>query len=247
MLAGTGLGGATLSYVVPQVIGIDGAGWRRAFVLVAAVMAVFCLVPALVLIRNSPLAIGLKPYGADFMDTDRATRHDEAVGMTYRQALRSVWFYLLYAMLVLLGVVIAIVQGLSVHFADVGLTGSIGQFMMVITLGLVFWKIALGALIDAIGLRWSMIGTLGLCALACFFMPVATSFPLLVAMMFAIAAGTANGTVVPPLIGGITFEQREFAAIWGSRRPPSPWARQWVPRCGVPCTMPPAPMTWRSG
>lgn len=213
VLAGTGIGGAVLSQIVPRIIGVDGSGWRPAFIFVAIVMAVFTIVPALVLVRNRPADHGLLPYGATAAPaSDRVSpAGDTAPGLSFRQAMRSPWFQLFYAMLVLLGVILAIVQGMSVHLRLIGLTEQIGTLMTVLTLGLVFWKIALGALIDAIGLRWSMMITLGMCATACFFTPGTTSLALLIVMML----GTANGTVMPPMAGAVTFGQREFAAIWG--------------------------------
>lgn len=215
VLAGTGVGGAALSQIVPRIIGTDGIAWRSAFIFLAGVMAIFTIAPALLLIRNRPAEHGLKPYGSSAEGADQAAGDQELTGISFKQAMRSGWFYLFYLMVVLMGIVIAIVQGLSVHFKESGLTDRIGLFMTVFTLGLVFWKIVLGVLVDVLGLRWAMISTLGLCAVACFFMPGTSNTIVLVAMMLAIAAGTANGTVVPPLIGLVMFGRREFAAIWG--------------------------------
>lgn len=135
--------------------------------------------------------------------------------MTFAQALRSPWFYLFYLMIALLGIIIAIVQSLSVHLTLIGMTAWIGPLMMIVTLGLVFWKVVLGTLVDAIGLTRAMILTLGLCALCFWFMPGTTTPWLLVIFMIGIAAGTANGTVIPPLAGAVAFGPKDFASIWG--------------------------------
>ncbi|MDO5670264.1 MAG: MFS transporter [Corynebacterium sp.] len=211
VLAGTGVGGAIMSLFIPLIIG-EGEGWRTGFVTLAAVMASFTILPTLLLIRNRPSDIGLLPHGGLPPQQDTPTSEP---GMTFAQALRSPWFYLFYLTIVLLGIVIAVVQSLSVHLDLIGLAAWIGPLMMIITLGLVFWKVVLGVLIDALGLRWAMIITLGLCAGAFFILPGTTTVWVLVLCMIAIAAGTANGTVVPPLAGSVAFGARDYPAIWG--------------------------------
>lgn len=213
VLAGTGVGGAVLSLVVPLIIG-DGAGWRMAFLTIAAVMGAFTIIPTLLFIRNRPSDVGLLPFGGP-PPTDGAQTAAEEPGMTFAQAMRSPWFHLFYLMIVLLGIIIAVVQSLSVHLDLIGMASSIGPLMMIVTLGLVFWKVILGVLVDALGLRWAMIITLGLCAATFAVMPGTTALWILVLCMIGIAAGTANGTVIPPLAGAVAFGARHYPAIWG--------------------------------
>lgn len=215
VLAGTGVGGAIMSLFIPLIIGTDGSGWRTAQFVLAAIMATFTIIPTLFLIKNNPADVGLRPYGGELPPDAKVSEETGAPGMTFTEALRSPWFYLFYVMIVLLGVIIAIVQSLSVHLDLIGMTKYIGLLMMIVTLGLVFWKIVLGWLVDVIGVRWAMIATLGLCAVVFALMPVVTNLWLLIIFMIGIAAGTANGTVIPPLAGGITFGQKDFPEIWG--------------------------------
>lgn len=87
--------------------------------------------------------------------------------------------------------------------------------MTAIAVFMIAWKIILGWLVDAIGARWAMILTLGIYATICFITPMIGSTAMLLVFAFGIAAGTANHTVSPPLIGAIAFGQREFPVIWG--------------------------------
>lgn len=212
VLAGTGVGGAVMSLVIPLIIG-EGEGWRTGFVTLAAIMGAFTILPTLLFIRNVPSDVGLLLYGG--LPPQKDTAAVAEPGMTFAQAMRSPWFYLFYLMIVLLGIVIAVVQSLSVHLDLIGLAAWIGPLMMIITLGLVFWKVVLGVLVDALGLRWAMIITLGLCAAAFIVMPGTTAVWILVLCMVGIAAGTANGTVIPPLAGAVAFGARDYPAIWG--------------------------------
>ena len=212
VLAGTGVGGAVMSLVIPLLIG-EGEGWRTGFVTLAAIMGAFTILPTLLFIRNVPSDVGLLPYGG--LPPQKDTAAVAEPGMTFAQAMRSPWFYLFYLMIVLLGIVIAVVQSLSVHLDLIGLAAWIGPLMMIITLGLVFWKVVLGVLVDALGLRWAMIIPLGLCAAAFIVMPGTTAVWILVLCMVSIAAGTANGTVIPPLAGAVAFGARDYPAIWG--------------------------------
>lgn len=215
VLAGTGVGGAVMSFIVPIIITNSGLGWRVAMITLAVIMGAFTILPTLFLIKNEPKEVGLAPYGGELPKDAKVSEDTGAPGMTFAQALRSPWFYLFYLMIVLLGIVIAIVQSLSVHLNQINLSNFIGMLMMVVTLGLVFWKIILGTLVDIIGVRWAMISTLALCALAFAVMPVITNPWVLMLIMVGVAAGTANGTVIPPLAGSITFGQKDFPAIWG--------------------------------
>lgn len=214
VLAGTGVGGAIMSFVIPLIIG-DGSGWRMGQVTLAIIMCAFTILPTVFLIKNDPHEVGLAPYGGELPSDAKVSEETGAPGMTYAQALRSPWFYLFYLMVTLLGIVIAIVQSLAVHLNQIGMTQYIGLLMMIVTLGLVFWKIILGTLVDLVGVRWAMISTLALCAVVFAFMPVVSNLWILIVFMVGIAAGTANGTVIPPLAGAITFGQKDFPAIWG--------------------------------
>lgn len=215
VLAGTGVGGAAMSFLMPFIIQSEALGWRPAMVTLAVIMGVFTIVPTLFLIKNEPKDMGLTPYGGELPKDAKVSEDTGAPGMTFAQALRSPWFYLFYLMIVLLGIVIAIVQSLSVHLDQIHLSFYIGMLMMVVTLGLVFWKIILGTLVDVIGVRWAMISTLALCAVAFALMTVVTNPWVLMLLMVGVAAGTANGTVIPPLAGAITFGQKDFPSIWG--------------------------------
>lgn len=215
VMAGSGIGGVAMSQVIPRIVGEDGSGWRTAFIFLAAIMVAFTVGPALLLVRNRPSDLGLLPYGAELAPAD----HDEAPaapGMTYRQALRNPWFYLMYIMLTILGLTTSIYQSLSVHLRLIGLTtDQLGLYLSALTLGLVGAKIGLGALVDIVGLRVSMIITLGFYSVCALLMPSTGAGWLLVILMVGMAAGTANATVTPPIAGAITVGRREFPAIWG--------------------------------
>ncbi len=215
VMAGSGIGGIIMSQTVPRLVGVDGERWRLGFVVLAAIMLISTIGPAWLLIRNDPAKLGLRPYGeAEVAHVDH-TAAKVAAGMTYVQALRSGWFWLLYVMLTLLGVTTSIYQSIATHLRLIGKTDDLGLFMTALTVGLVITKVLLGYLVDAIGLRASMIITLGAYCAASLLLPGALNTWLLIILMIGMAAGTANATVVPPLAGAITVGNRDFPAIWG--------------------------------
>lgn len=216
VMAGSGIGGIGLSQLLPRLIG-DGEGWRMAFITLAILMLVCTLGPALLLIRNHPADLGLRPLGEDPSPTvvDATTPLQPVAGLSFSQALCSPWFWLLYLMLALLGLATAIYQGLSVHLRLIGQTERLGLILTALTVSLVLAKVVIGILVDVIGVRASMFITFGLYIAACLAMPGVTSTGLLLVLMIGIAIGTANATVLPPLVGAITVGPRDFPAIWG--------------------------------
>lgn len=228
VMGGTGVGGMLWSLLVPMIS--SGAGWRSAMLLVAVVVCVIPVLSTWLLMRNTPQELGLLPHGFD----PSAASPDPASqpGLLYRQALRSPWLWLVYAMIIVLGMVHAGSQVLAIYLQDVSVysdpglplkaqpadeTAFFSMLMISWTLGLLAFKPLLGWLNDRIGMLATMLLSLGMQALTFLYLPHmvygSSTMLMFVAMMF-MAAGMSNGTVQPPLLVAGAVGQRDFGKIW---------------------------------
>lgn len=220
VLAGTGIGGAAFSAVLPSLIA--NFSWQFAMVVMAVVMLVFSIGPALLLIRNEPEDVRQRAYGAgERADTTSIKLPAEKLpGLTRAEAMRTPWVYVLFGAVVLMGITHSMNQHL-VNYLKLQPWGinvpdaSISLILTVTTLSLVVFKPALGWLIDKIGIEKALIITLGVAALFCFGSAYVQWLWLYIICMIGIAMGFANGTVTPPLVAAHAFGQRDFPALWG--------------------------------
>lgn len=217
VLAGSGLGGALLAVVLTPLL--NALGWRAALLVLAGLMILLTLLPALFLIVNRPADVGREAYGAG-TELARDQAH-ELPGATLAQALRSPWLYVLIASLLLMGLTHAMNQHVVNYLAlrpwgiDVP-TKFVSAAMLVATVALIVYKPLLGALVDRLGLATMVVTTLTIAAIATFVSAYTTSAPVYLICVALFSLGFANGTVSPPLIGQAAFGERDFDALWGT-------------------------------
>lgn len=230
---GTGIGGVLWSIIVPALGGTPGPtnyGYRAAYLVMAAIVLAVTLVAVFVLATpEKPAQAGMLPLGAAPRMGSDASPGDDArpvVGLTFAQALRSPWLWLIFACTVLLGIVHGAAQIMAPYLTmrataepPVGLGQPLAYYsllMSVWTIGLIFVKPALGILNDKIGVIGAMAIALALQAVFFLFMPHFASFGTVVpiVMMLLMSSGMATGTVEPPLLTSQAMGLREFGKIW---------------------------------
>lgn len=232
VMGGTGLGGAMWSFLIPMISA--SAGWRTAYLVTAAVVLVVPPLATLLLIVDKPADVGLLPLGATGAEARAAAAEDPSrlPGLTYAEAVRSPWVWVVFAAILALGVVHGAAQILAVYlqghtvYADPTIplrrqpaeqTAFFSALMTTWTIGLIVFKPLLGWLNDKVGMLLAMLLTLGAQSLTFLWLPhmvygspVALMF---VAMVF-MAAGMSNGTVQPPLLVAGAVGPRDFGRIW---------------------------------
>ena len=232
VMGGTGLGGALWSFLIPSIS--SGAGWRTAYLVAAAIVLVVPPLATLLLVVNKPADVGLLPYGATEAEVAAAQTGDASnlPGFTYAQAIRNPWVLLVFAMIILLGVVPGGAQILSVYLQGTTVysnpnlplkqqpaneTAFFSALMTTWTIGLMVFKPLLGWLNDKLGMLGAMLLTLGMQSLTFLWLPhMVYGSPVVlmfVAMVF-MSAGMSNGTVQPPLLIAGAAGPRDFARVW---------------------------------
>lgn len=219
VLAGSGVGGMILGIGLPYLL--DVAGWRVSAFFLAAFLAAFTILPALFLVRNSPLDHGIPGYGELAVSTDEAADSSGVEpGLRQKEAFQLPWFYVLIVSYVLFGMTYAMTQHFVAYLSDTpwGIDVSPGKISAVVitaTLCLIVFKPLIGWLIDKMGLLPAMWLTLGVAGIAVFISAWVTYFIPYLLLIVIMSLGTSNGTVSPPLVAQAAFGQRDFAKIWG--------------------------------
>ncbi|QYH19954.1 MFS transporter [Corynebacterium aquatimens] len=219
VLAGSGVGGVILGFLVPPLMG--SIGWRSTMLVLAGIMAAATILPGLFMIRNNPEDQGLSPYGAPPADKMRTTAKDEwEPGLPQEQALKSPWFWVLLASLAIFGITYGMTQHLVnyLNSAPWGMAVSpqlISTIVVLATVLLIPYKPALGWVVDKIGLEKALVLCFTIASIGFVIFAFARSPWVFIASMFLVAVGLATGTVTPPLIGERAFGQRDFSKLWG--------------------------------
>jgi sugar phosphate permease len=122
-LAGIGIGGLTIAPLGALLI--EQVGWRLAYVGLACLVPLVVLPTALLLVRNDPADLGLRPDG-DATDADERAGRDGAseakrAGLELSEALRSrnFWILALFNFLRVFGVT-SLIGHLAAYLSDVG-------------------------------------------------------------------------------------------------------------------------------
>ena len=218
VLAANGLGGAIAVQVVSPVIdgGADGFGYRRAYLLIAAVLfAVGLLVVSL--FRNEP-----KGHVAPSVGTvEKPSDKKEWEGLSYSQVLKTPYFYLMLLCVFFTGFVLQGTSGISAaHMKDVGIDAAyVATVVSVHSVFLAVFKFLSGWFYDRFGLRV----TVAICSSAA----IAVTFILaflnsglsgrILAMVYGILSSLALPleTVMLPIYAKALFGEKSFNKVMG--------------------------------
>lgn len=132
IMTGIGLGGMFMVFVASQAV--ESFGWRGAFRLLAGM--VFCIVlPVIaILIKNKPADIGLEVDGGT-ASQEEVRRQAAAVSLTVSQAVKTLLFPVMCAMMVLFSIILG---GMTQH--AIAMLRSV-----VLDQANLYWSLALGA------------------------------------------------------------------------------------------------------
>lgn len=151
--AGTGIGGSLVCILLSNVI--ESNGWRNAYLCCAAMTALI-LVLIVLLVKDRPEDIGLRPYGYGSKEIGRAVAgKDWWSGFSIKQMIKSPLFYLMCVGTFLSCVCATMVLNVLVaHLQDRGLSSSDAVSMQsILLLLLALYKFGLGAASDRFGAR----------------------------------------------------------------------------------------------
>ena len=159
ILAANGLGGAISIQIINRLIYSDG-GWRLAYRTAAVILVVVGVLVVLV-VRNRPEEMGLKPMApsAKSKQKKKSSTTAEWEGIPFRQAVRMPCFYVALVCVYLTGMILQSTGGVSsAHMKDCGIDPSaIAAILSIHSLILMASKIGTGFCFDKLGLRPTLI------------------------------------------------------------------------------------------
>lgn len=212
---GSGVGGMVFTPVISTII--STWGWRMSFRVSALVVLVSVVVVA-ALVCKSPADMGqapLMPAEKGAGEGEGAAPASEEFGVTKAEALRTGAFWLLIVAVVLCGAVTAGVMTqvptyLTENAVDYALAMSVYSAAAIVA------KPVLGVVYDKLGLFRGMLvnAVLGGVGLALLLMaPSMASLALAASVLLSF--GCSVGTLIPPLLTGRLFGQKDYGAIYG--------------------------------
>lgn len=222
VFAANGIGGALAAQIVTPIIESDTFGYRKAYIVVACLLAVIGTLIA-IFIREQPKGEAA-PAAAP---TKKKARGSAWVGIEYKQVSKMTYFYLAGVIVFITGFALQGINGaFAAHLKDIGLSPEfVATVSSVYSLSLTGTKLLVGALYDRFGLRVVMLIcqtsavlafiSLGLLTASL----VAGSYTL--AMILAFAFGFLYATALPletlviPLIVNDLFGSVSFDKVLG--------------------------------
>ena len=213
--SGSGLGAAVMIPIVSLVI--EQTDWQFAYRFMGIVGLVVLIPVVLLLVKDKPEKIGLKPYSSPAaIDKDNKAADDPEAELTFKQALKTSRFWLLAVGFFFIAVFAGATNTHSTpYLTDLGypiatVSLVISLFMVFLTIG----KVILGLIYDRFGI---MAGNIFI-AVFCLTFPIAALLSHIPAFpwVYAIAIGIAScGISIPiPVIVAKYFGKKDYPMIF---------------------------------
>jgi len=222
VLTGVGLGTAIMAR--PASYLTHTYGWSTSY-MIMGVTALIIIILAALLLKQSPMSIGLLPYGTTGTTTEpgfdvasnKVNSMHRKAGVTLQEAIHTGSFWILFIITVLFATALYMVMVHVVpHVTDLGFSvPTAGSILAVIGISTIVGRLAVGWLSDMIGRKSALT--------ICLFLQAATIFLLMVIKdvnglyIFGLIFGLVYGGIVTqlPLIAGEMFGLHSLGAIVG--------------------------------
>lgn len=214
-LSGVGIGGFIFSPLITS--WLENYGWRKTYLIFAAIMLVVSLPVSIFIFRKSPEDKGLKAYGAkDVPKGGNGPNHDFDLIITTKESFTKPFF---------------IILALGMIFNGLINTGALGQFppaleelhgpivaatiISLYSLIGIFGKLILGWVNDKFGIvKGILFGGITF-GLAFFMMLFGSNVTITYLMAISFGLGNAMGAVMPPLITSTIYGPKKYGEVYG--------------------------------
>jgi len=213
VFSATGLGGLVFNPVANWLV--LNYGWEKTYIILGALIGIFCIPTAILVMRRTPEDMGLLPDGAT--TRDKKATAEAAAGFTLGQAVKLPIFWMLAGVIFFVSTLnMGIQQHLIPYLTDLGHSPTFAANIMAVYLGMTIpGKLVLGRFSDRQGVLWGFIAfsvVLGVGIGILFGAKAAW-----VAVLFGVVYGFANAiqTVAPPLMTADGLGLKHYALIYG--------------------------------
>ncbi len=218
--ASQGLLGALAQPLIGRTIA--ESGWRFGYISVGVAVIIIVVPTILILIRKSPQAIGILPYGAEEVDSSKSDQTTESdKGVTLAIARKSSAFYSLFLFFLL----IVSIASFSIHIPSYIQSlpqgyGPVfaGNAMAAYLVGVLIGALLLGYLVDKIGSRNTIYIAMVLAIVSVLGLIFGSSSSLIIILstgLFGFTVSNSVGTLSPALTTSL-FGSREYSQIYST-------------------------------
>lgn len=215
VMSANGIGGAIAAQIISPIINNgETFGYRKAYLLSAAISLVISIV-ILLLLRNNPDQTASAGTGK------KKARGQLWVGIEFAEVKRKSFFYLTFLMIFLTGISLQSIGTISiVYLEDLGFDAKfIAATATVSSLALTFTKVSTGLTYDKKGLRFTLL-MCQCCAIVAFFINANlrnSTTGMIFAMIATVLAQVAQPmeTVMIPLISNDLFGSASYSKVLG--------------------------------
>lgn len=216
--AAGGLFGAIAQPVAANLIG--NLGWRMAYISIGLAAIVIIVPIALLLMKRSPQAHGVSPYGADEAgDNARGTEEEKTEeGIPVKVAKKSVALYMLMLFFFFITSIASFSQHIPKHIEQIGYTvKESGTVMSVYMIGILIGSLLLGVLVDKLGSKTTAIATMivGILAIGTIIIAKENLLIITIAVAFFGLISSSIGIIAPALTSTL-FGQKEYSEIYAT-------------------------------
>lgn len=209
---GSGIGGIFMNPFIGSLI--TNFGFRRAYFVLAVMMAVTLIPCTLFLVRDRPSDMNLEPYGG----VPEGAADLQHSGMTAAQARKSLMFWMWMPVCIIVSATCNCVMQHTVAYAtDLGYEYSFAAgIASLITASLAVGKIVMGAVFDRIGSRRAAVLSLALFCVALALYWFADQVMVLYLAAAIIGFGLSFSTVAYSVVTQDLFGKKDFAGIYST-------------------------------
>ena len=219
VLAANGVGGTVATQILSPIIYQEGNpfGFRQAYLLVAAVLAVLGIL-IMIFYRETPKG---EDKNAPVQKHKKKKRGGQWFGIPFAELVHMPYFYASIACITIMGMAVGGVNGIYVvHLKDVGFDPSfVAIVMSAHTLLLTVYKLLTGILYDKCGLRTTVniCSVSGVVLMLILFSITLSPTGKFLALIYGVFSSVAQPieTVMLPIMSGDMFGQHSFEKILG--------------------------------
>lgn len=201
-------------------ISADVADWRVAYISIGVVAMVIIIPIALFLIKRSPQAHGVQPYGADEVPEGAGNVQTALVdeGISVKVAKKSTALYMLILFFFLITSIASFSQHIPTHLNKLGFSieeaGTVMSFYMV---GILIGSLLLGILVDKLGSKITAIATMviGILAIGTI---IATKENLMIITIAVAVFGLISSSIgiIAPALTSTIFGKKAYSQIYAT-------------------------------
>lgn len=216
--ASGGLFGAIAQPVAANLIG--GLGWRMAYISIGLAAIVIIVPIALLLIKRSPQAHGVQPYGAE--EATEQTGNEQTAtseeGISVKIAKKSTALYMLILFFFFITSIASFSQHIPKHVQQLGYTvedsGSVMSFYMI---GILIGSLLLGVLVDKLGAKVTAITTMAIGILAIGTIIMAKDNLTIITMAVAVFGLISSSIgIIAPALTSTLFGKKAYSQIYAT-------------------------------